>query len=88
MVLGFDMAYATLAMSRFNMLPRKGHLKAITRILSYLETFLKRRIILGTTHHDNSAYHIEDHSNLREFHPVAEEEIRNDLSTTRRSKLG
>jgi hypothetical protein len=29
-VLGrFDIAYATSAMSRFNMLPREGHLKAV-----------------------------------------------------------
>jgi hypothetical protein len=38
-VLGrFDIAYATSAMSRFNMLPREGHLKAVKRILSYLKT--------------------------------------------------
>jgi hypothetical protein len=29
----FDIAYATSAMSRFNMLPREGHLKAVKRIL-------------------------------------------------------
>jgi hypothetical protein len=45
-VLGrFDIAYATYAMSRFNMLPREGHLKAVKRILSYLKTFLKGRVI-------------------------------------------
>jgi hypothetical protein len=34
-VLGrFDIAYATSAMSRFTMLPREGHLKAVKRILS------------------------------------------------------
>jgi hypothetical protein len=32
-VLGrFDIAYATSAMSRFNMLPREGHLKAVKRV--------------------------------------------------------
>jgi hypothetical protein len=31
----FDIAYATSAMSRFNVLPREGHLKAVKRILSY-----------------------------------------------------
>jgi hypothetical protein len=41
-VLGrFDIAYATSAMSRFNMLPREEHLKAVKRILSYLKTFPK-----------------------------------------------
>jgi hypothetical protein len=34
-VLGrFDIAYATSAMSRFNMLPTEGHLKVVKRILS------------------------------------------------------
>jgi hypothetical protein len=34
-VLGrFYIAYATSAMSKFNMLPREGHLKAVKRILS------------------------------------------------------
>jgi hypothetical protein len=31
----FDIAYATSAMTRFNMLPREGHLKAVRRFLSY-----------------------------------------------------
>jgi hypothetical protein len=43
-VLGrFDSAYATSAMSRFNMLPREGHLQVVKRILSYLKTFPKGR---------------------------------------------
>jgi hypothetical protein len=41
-VLGrFDIAYATSAMCRFNMLPREGHLKAVKRILSYLKIIPK-----------------------------------------------
>jgi hypothetical protein len=36
---GFDISYATSAMSRFNMLPRQGHLKKVKTILSYLKTF-------------------------------------------------
>jgi hypothetical protein len=39
-VLGrFDIAYATSAMSRFNVSPREGHMKAIKRLLAYLKTF-------------------------------------------------
>jgi hypothetical protein len=34
------MAYATSAMSRFNMVPKEGHLKAVKRILACLKTFL------------------------------------------------
>jgi hypothetical protein len=41
-VLGrFVIGYATSDMSRFNMLLREGHLKAVKRILSYLKTFPK-----------------------------------------------
>jgi hypothetical protein len=67
MVLGrFDIAYATSAISRFNMLPREGHLKAVKRILSYLKTFPKvpkGRVMIDTSYPDNSMYTVEDHSN-------------------------
>jgi hypothetical protein len=46
-VLGrFDIAYATSAMSRFSMSPREGHMKAVKRILAYLKTFPKGRVII------------------------------------------
>jgi hypothetical protein len=64
-VLGrLDRAYATSAMSRFNILPRKGHLKASKRILSYLKTFLKEKVIIETSYPDHSVYPVEDHSNF------------------------
>jgi hypothetical protein len=54
-VLGrFDIAYATSDMSRFNMLPREGYLKAVKRILSYLKTFPKERAIIDTSYPDDS----------------------------------
>jgi hypothetical protein len=52
----FDIAYATSAMSRFNMLPREGHLKAVKRILSYLKTFPNRMVIIDTSYPDYSLY--------------------------------
>jgi hypothetical protein len=56
-VLGrFDITYATSAMSRFDMLPREGNLKAVKRILSYLKTFLKVRVIIDTAYPDHSMY--------------------------------
>jgi hypothetical protein len=68
-VLGrFDIAYATSAMSRFNMLPREGHLKAVKRILSYVKTFPKGRVIIDTSNPDHYVYHVEDHSNWMEFY--------------------
>jgi hypothetical protein len=63
-VLGkFDKAYVTSAMIKFNMLPREGHLKAIQRILSYLKTFPKGRVIIDSSYPDHSLYLIKDHSN-------------------------
>jgi hypothetical protein len=79
-VLGrFDITYATSAMSRFNMLPREGHLKAVKRILSYLKTFPKGRVINDTSYPDHSVHPVEDHSNWMEFYPDASEEIPKDL---------
>jgi hypothetical protein len=79
-VLGrFDIAYATSDMSRFNLLPREGHLKTVKRILSYLKTFPKGRVIIDTSYPDHSVYLVEDHSNWMEFYPDASEEIPKDL---------
>jgi hypothetical protein len=79
-VLGrFDIACATSAMSRFNMLPREGHLKAVKRILSYLKTFPKGRVIIDTSYPDHSVYPVEDHSYWVQFYPDAGEEIPKDL---------
>jgi hypothetical protein len=63
------------------MLPREGHLKAIKRILSYLEAFPKGRVIIDTSYLDHSMYPVEDHShsNWMEFYPDASEEIPKDL---------
>jgi hypothetical protein len=87
-VLGiFDIAYATSAMSRFNMLPREGHLKAVERILSYLKTFPKERVIIDTSHPDHSVYPVEDHSNWMEFYPDARKEIPKDLPPEKRPRV-
>jgi hypothetical protein len=63
----------------FYMLPREGHLKAVKRILSYLKTFPKERVIIDTSYPDHSVYPVEDHSNWMEFYPDASEEIPKDL---------
>jgi hypothetical protein len=83
----FDIAYATFAMSRFNMLPREGHLKAVKRILSYLKTFPKGRVIIDTSYPDHSVYLVEDHSNWMEFYPDASEEIPSDLPSEKGPRL-
>jgi hypothetical protein len=83
----FDIAYATSAMSRFNMSPRDGYLKAVKIILAYLKTFPKGRVIVDTTYPDHSIYPVDDHPNWRDFYPDAEEEILNDLPMSKGPKV-
>jgi len=78
--------YAASAMSRFNIIPREGHLKAVKRILSYLKTLPKERIIVDTSYPDHSVYPIEDYLKWKELCPDAEENIPNDLPTSRNQK--
>jgi hypothetical protein len=86
-VLGrFDIAYATSAMSRFNMSPREGHLKAAKRILAYLKTFPKGRLI-DTSYPDHSIYPVKDHTNWKDFFPDAEQEIPTDLPMSKGPKV-
>jgi hypothetical protein len=83
----FDIAYATSAMSRFNMALREGHLKSVKKILSYLNTFPKGRVIIDTSYPDNLMYPVEDHSNWMEFYPDAGEEIPNNLPPEKGSRV-
>jgi hypothetical protein len=69
------------------MSPREGHLKAVKRILAYLKTFPKERLIVDTTYPDHSIYPVEDHPNWKDFYPDAEEEISNDLPMSKGPKV-
>jgi hypothetical protein len=75
----FDVSYATSSLSRFNMAPREGHLKAAIRILCYLKQFQKGRIIFDANYLDNPRFKVEDHENWGEFYPDAEEELPPDM---------
>jgi hypothetical protein len=75
----FDITYATSALSRLNMLPREGYLKAVKRILSFFKIIPKERLIIDTSYPDHSMYPVEDHSNWMEFYPDSGEEIPMDL---------
>jgi hypothetical protein len=66
-------------MSKFNMAPREGHLKAAKRILAYLKTFQKGRVIIDTSYPNHFDYLLDDLPNWKEFYPDAEEELPNDL---------
>jgi hypothetical protein len=74
-------------MSRFNMLPREGHLKAVKRILSYLKIFPKGRVIIDTSYPDHSVYPVENHSNWMEFYPDTSEEIPKDFPPQKRTMV-
>jgi hypothetical protein len=88
-VLGrFDIAYATSAMSRFNMAPREGHLKAFKRILPYMKTFSKMRVIIDTSYPNHSEYLMDDLPNWKDFYPDAEEEYQMIFLCQRDQKSG
>jgi hypothetical protein len=72
----FDIAYATSAMSRFNMSPIEGHLKAVNRILAYLKTFPKGRLIIDTAYPDHGVYPVEDHTNWMSFIQMQKKKFR------------
>jgi hypothetical protein len=61
------------------MLPRDGHLKIVKRILSYLKTFPKGRVIIDTLYPDHSVNPVENPSNWMEFYPDSVEEISKDI---------
>jgi hypothetical protein len=66
-------------MSRFNILPREGHLKVVKRILSNIKTFPKGRVIIDISYPDHSVYPVEDHLNWMEFYSDSGEDIPKDL---------
>ena len=57
------------------MAPREGDLKAMIRVMSYLKTFSKGRILLDNKYPDHSIYKLEDHDSWSDSYPDAEEEI-------------
>jgi hypothetical protein len=74
-------------MSRFNMEPREGHLKAAKRSMAYLKTFPKGRVIIDTSYPSHSEHPVEDHPNWKDFYPDAEEELSNDLPVSKGPKV-
>jgi len=68
-----------MSLSRFNMAPRENHLRAAKRILAYVKTFHKGKIIFDTSYPNHSAFMSEHHDNWGEFYPHAEEDIPHDI---------
>ena len=77
----FDVAYATNALSRFNMAPREGHLKAATRIFGYLKCHTKGRIVIDPNYRDWSTFDLTKEENWSEHYPDAEEDLPPDMPT-------
>ena len=77
----FDIHYATMSLGRFNMAPRENHLKAAKRILSYVKTFHKGKILFDTSYADTTRFVSEKHEGWSEFYPFAEEDIPHDMPT-------
>jgi hypothetical protein len=71
----FDIAYSLMALSRFNMQPREGHLKAMTRLFGYLKKFPKGRILIDPEYPDHSKFPTPVFDNWQEFYPDAGEEM-------------
>jgi hypothetical protein len=69
------------------MAPKEGHLKAVNRILAYLKTFPKGRVIIDTSYPNYSEYTVEDHSSWNDFYPSAEEEIPSNQPISKGSKV-
>jgi hypothetical protein len=71
----FDIHYAVQALSRYNMAPREGHIKAAERIFAYLKHYPKGKIVCDPHPPDHSAFESKAHDNWKEFYPDAEEEL-------------
>ena len=70
----FDVHYATNTLSRFGMAPREGHMKAAIKVLSYLKTFPKGRILFDTSYPQHHSIDTDD-ADWIEWYPDAEEEL-------------
>ena len=78
----FDVHYATNTLSRYGMAPREGHLVAAQKVLCYLKTFPKGKILFDTSY---PVHHDVNHDDLdwTEFYPDAEEELPPDMPDPR-----
>ena len=71
----FDIVYAVNSLSRHNMAPRQGHLKAVMRIFGYLKKFWKARIIVDPNYPNHSMFPTPECDNWKEFYPDAQKHI-------------
>ena len=79
----FDVAHATMSLSRFSACPRKGHLERVLKVFGYLKRRPNRRIVVDSRSPDFSGFE-EDFSKdyasiLGEDYPEASEEVDSNL---------
>ena len=75
----FDIAYAVNTLSRYSMAPREGHLKAMMRILGYLRTMPKGKILIDPNEPSiRQKAMISKNQDWIEFYPDVEEDIPGD----------
>jgi hypothetical protein len=77
---GFDIQYATQALSRFSMAPREGHMDAMKRVFGYLK-IPKGWLVIDPGYRDNSKYQVAEYENWKEFYPDAEEQLPDHMPT-------
>ena len=74
----FDIAYATSALSRYGMNPRKGHMIAAHRILRYLNCFPNGKLIIDTQEYVDNGLKMGEDQDWTELYPDAAEELPDD----------
>jgi hypothetical protein len=79
----FDVYYATNVLSRFSMQPREGHLAAAIRILTYVKTFPKGRIVIDTSYPSWNLDTDNEGERWKEFYPDAIEELPHNMPEPR-----
>jgi hypothetical protein len=52
----FDFQFVVNSLSRFNLAPQEGHLKAMKYLFDYLKKYNKYRLILDPTYRDNTSF--------------------------------
>jgi len=72
-----DICHAVTLMSRFNSLPRKGHLQAVLRIYAYLKQHRQSKLVFDAELPDLADIEFIQHD-WHEFYPDAQEEIADD----------
>jgi len=82
----FDVNFATSSLSRFSMQPREGHFKAAIRVLAYLNTWKKGKIIFDTAYPSHAKYEVKQ-QDWGTLYEDVEEELPPDMPKPRGKKV-